>query len=105
MRSSMIDMTGVFAEIERQEILMPSKYRQNFKIKYGRKLNDQKTKRFVDEVKEYRKAEFLLHALDSNPLLKEICDNEILLLVVNSATSQGLQSKISDLLRNSQVSS
>lgn len=105
MRTSMIDMTGVYQEIKRQEMLMPPKYRQNFKIKYGRKLTDQTKKKFVTEVREDRKAEFLLHALDTNPLLREICDNEILLLVVNSAVSQGLASRITDLLRSSQVSS
>ena len=97
-------MTQVFAEINRRESLMPAKVQNQFKIKYGRTVKDQKSKRFIEEVKEYEKAEFLLHALETNPLLREICENQILVMVLNSATSQGLQKRIHDLLRTSQVS-
>lgn len=68
-------MTQIFTEISRRESLMPNKSNKAFKIKYGRKLNDQKSKKFIEEVKEYQKAEFLLHALETNPLLREICEN------------------------------
>ena len=68
-------MTAIFKEINRRESLMPLKYLPNFKIKYGSKKIDQKSKKFVEEVKEYQKAEFLLHALETNPLLREIYEN------------------------------
>jgi len=64
---------------------------------------DQRTKRFVDEVKEYDKASYLLHALERNPLLAEICEKELLVLVLNSSTSQGLQDKLTGLLKSSQL--
>ena len=54
-------------------------------------------------MKEYRKAEFLLHALETNPLLREICENEVLLLVLNSAVDQNLQPKLSSILKSSSV--
>lgn len=34
------NMTDVFQEIYRRESLMPPKYKQHFKIKYGKKTND-----------------------------------------------------------------
>ena len=69
---------------------MPPKTNNKFKIKYGMKTSDKRSKKFVEEIKEYEKAEFLLHALDTNPLLKELCENELLLVVLNSSTNQGL---------------
>ena len=83
---------------------MPPKYKHYFKIKHGAKTNDQRSKKFVEEIKEYEKAEFLLHALEDNPLLRELCENELLLVVLNSATSQGLQKKLTNILQNSPVS-
>lgn len=92
------DMHDVFQEVFRRESLMPPKYKHQFKIKYGKKTNDMRSSKFVEEIKEYEKAEFLLHALDQNPLLKELCENELLLVVLNSATSQSLQSTLSTIL-------
>jgi len=66
---------------------MPKPYKQNFKIKYGRKTKDAVHKQFIEEVQEYRRAEFLVHALETNPLLREICENEIFVVVLNSANS------------------
>ena len=97
------DMHDVFQEVFRRESIMPPKYKQYFKIKYGAKTSDQRSRKFVQEIKEYEKAEFLLHALDSNPLLKELCENELLLVVLNSSTSQGLQLTLSNILRHSPV--
>ena len=59
----------------------------------------------VEEVEEAAKAAYLLHALETNPLLKEICENELLILVLNSSTSQSLQSKLYNILHRSSVTS
>lgn len=93
------DMHNVFQEIHRREEIMPPKHKQTFKIKFGAKNNDQHKKKFVQEVQEYRKAEFLLHALETNPLLREICENEILLLVLNSANNTNLVPKLNEILK------
>ena len=84
-------MTHVYQEIHRRNMLMPPKYQPTFKIRYGKKINDQKSKKLVEEIDEAEKAAYLLTALETNPLLKEICENEVLILVLNSATSQSLQ--------------
>lgn len=81
-----LNLTDVFAEIQRRETIMPKPYKETFKIKYGRKTNDVVAKQFVQEIQEYRKAEFLVHALETNPLLREICENEIFVVVLNSAS-------------------
>ena len=86
-----VNMTHVYQEIHRRNMLMPPKYQPTFKIRYGKKINDQKSKKLVEEVDEAEKAAYLLTALETNPLLKEICENEVLILVLNSATSQSLQ--------------
>ena len=99
------DMHDVFQEVQRRESIMPPKYKQYFKIKHGPKTNDQRSKKFVEEIKEYEKAEFLLHALDSNPLLRELIENELLLVVINSSTSIGLQSSLTTCLKHSPVTS
>lgn len=46
----------------------------------------------------------MLHALDTNPLLRELCENELLLVVLNSSNTQGLQAKLSGILKHSPVS-
>lgn len=85
-----LDLADVYKEIHKRETIMPQPYKNNFKIKYGRKTKDKVTKQFVEEVQECDRAAFLVHALETNPLLRELCENEIFVLVLNSATGQGL---------------
>ena len=98
-----LDPTDVFQEIHRREEIMPPKHSQKFKIRFGRATNDQKKKKFVHEVQEYRKAEFCLHALDTNPLLRDILESELLMLVLNSSVAQNLHAKLSGILEASSI--
>lgn len=45
-----LDLTDVFAEIQRRESIMPKPYKSQFKVKYGRKTKDAVHKQFVEEV-------------------------------------------------------
>lgn len=52
---------------------------------------------------EHRQAEYLLHALDTNPLLKDLYEEPILYMVLNSSMSTNLHTKISNALQQSPV--
>ena len=100
-----IDKLSLYAELKKQATVKPERRSTDFKLKFGRTTTDQTSRRIVAKTRtqENHEAEFLIHALEASDMLRDLCQNQIVFLVLSSSTYQNLFKKISGLLKESMV--
>ena len=100
-----IDRLSLFTEMKRSQTIKPQRRYTDFKLRYGRKKTDQVSKRIQRkaDLEEDLEAAFLINALETNHLLRDLCQHEIVFMVLSSSTYQNLFKKIQKTLKDSLI--